>query len=167
MNKLLEKVNLIGVLALAVLCVAQWKINRATNLELHSAQKKHQEQASTIEENKKTIAGNLADLESFRVQLTSVTKSEKELSAKNRDLELKERDLTLENEALKSAITNWAAAVETRDQQLRQAATNIQSVAQSRDEAIDKYNELAKRHNQLVAEVNQSRTNTVANSAQK
>jgi hypothetical protein len=162
MNRHLEKLNLLGVVILAVLCVAQWKINRDTNLQLASAQKFQQEQTTKIAEQEKVIQNHLADLETFRVQLTSAKASEKELEKKFAESDGANRELVNERDQLKASITNWAAAVETRDQQLRLAATNLQSLVQSRDEAIEKYNDLARRHNELVSDINRSRTNAIA-----
>ena len=162
MNRLLEKLNLLGVVILALLCVAQWKINRAANLHLQSAQKQNHEQAKKISDHEKTIQANTTDLETFRTQLSSTKTAEKDLEKNLADAERNSFQLKSETAALKTAITNWAAAVETRDQQLRQAATNIQSLVQTRDDAIEKYNALAKRQNELVAEINRSRTNTIS-----
>ena len=162
MNRFFEKINLIGVIILAMLCVAQWKINRAANLNLQAAQKLNREQTAKISEYEKSIQASAADLESFRSQIIAAKAGEKDLEKKLADSERNSLQLTSENGALKTAITNWAAAVETRDQQLHQAVTNIQFVVQSRDEAIEKFNALAKRQNELVAEINRSRTNTIS-----
>lgn len=151
MNRLLEKLNLAGFVILALLCVAQWKINRDTNLQLQSSQKLQHEQAAKISEQQKSIAGHSSDLEAFRAQLTAAKASEKDLGKKLAHADHTNVQLSTERDQLKASLTNWAAAVETRDQQLRQAATNLQEVATSRDEAIQKYNDLAKRHNELAA----------------
>jgi chromosome segregation ATPase len=162
MNRHLEKLNLLGVIILAVLCVAQWRINRDANVQLQSALKQNHEQSKKIADQQKTIQATGADLEFFRTQLTAAKSSEKSLEKKLTDSERTTLQLTDETAALKTAITNWAAAVDTRDHQLRQAATNIQNLVQSRDDAIEKYNALAKRQNDLVAEINRSRTNTIS-----
>ena len=162
MNRFLEKINLLGVVILAVLCVAQWKINRAANLELQTTQLLNREQTTRISEQEKTIQASTADLEAFRGQLVTTKGSEKNLEKKLAELERKTLQLASENGALKSSVTNWAAAVETRDHQLHQAVTNIQTLVFSRDDAIEKFNDLAKRQNELVAEINRSRTNTIS-----
>jgi chromosome segregation ATPase len=162
MNRHLEKLNLLGVVILAALCVAQWKINRDTNLRLQSAQKFQHEQTTKLSDQEKAIQNHLADLETFRTQLTATKARETELEKKLAESDQTNRQLTNERDQLKSTITNWAAAVETRDQQLRQAATNLQALIKTRDEAILKYNDLAKRHNELVTDLNRSRTNALA-----
>jgi chromosome segregation ATPase len=162
MNRFVEKFNLIGIVALAALCVFQWRVNREVNTEVARLQKTGHERNAKIAEQEKTIAGQGADLESFRTQLHAAKGVEKELTAKIVEAERANRQLSVEGEQLKLSLTNWAAAVSERDEQLRRAATNIQELISSRDEAIAKYNALAKQHNQLVADVNRAGTNTAA-----
>jgi chromosome segregation ATPase len=163
MNRFLEKLNLVGVIILAGLCVAQWKINRDANLDLQHAQKIQREQTTKLADQEKMIQGQVADLEVFRAQLLETKASEKELENKFTVVDRANHELTNERDQLKTSISNWDASVKARDEQLRQASTNLQKLVQSRDDAIEKYNDLAKRHNQLVGEVNAARTNTVAN----
>jgi DNA gyrase/topoisomerase IV subunit A len=165
MNKALEKLNLLGVLALAALCVVQWRVNREANTAVVRMEKAQQEQSAKIAEQEKEIAGNRADLESFRSQLIATKSSETELSRKVVEAERANRQLTVEVEGLKESLTNWVVAVRERDVQLQRAATEIKGVVEARDEAIEKYNALAKTHNQLVADVNRAATNAVAAAA--
>ena len=48
MNRCLHWFNLAGVLALALLCVVQWRLNRQLNLELNAAEKARQQQAARL-----------------------------------------------------------------------------------------------------------------------
>ena len=48
MNRFLHWFNLAGVLALALLCVVQWRLNRQLNLELNAAEKARQQQAARL-----------------------------------------------------------------------------------------------------------------------
>jgi chromosome segregation ATPase len=162
MNKALEKLNLLGVLALAALCVFQWRVNREANTAVMRMEKAQQQQSAKIAEQEKEIAGNRADLESFRSQLMTTKTSETELNRQVAEAEKANRQLTAEVHGLKESLTNWVAAVRERDAQLQRAAKEIQGVVESRDEAIEKYNTLAKTHNQLVADVNRAATNAVA-----
>ena len=162
MNRFLTKLNLLGILGLAALCVFQWRINREANIEVIRLQKTQGEQSAKIVEHEKTIAGQGADLESFRAQLTATKTAEKELLTKLAAADRGNHQLTIEVEQLKLSLTNWAAAVSERDQQLRRATTNVQDLIASRDEAIEKYNALAKQHNQLVVDLNRAATNSTA-----
>ena len=58
MNRFLHWFNLAGVLALALLCVVQWRLNRQLNLELNAAEKARQQQAARLGEQE--LAGPLA-----------------------------------------------------------------------------------------------------------
>ena len=165
MNKALERLNLLGVLALAALCIFQWRANREANTETLRLEKARQEQSSKIAEQDKEIAGQRADLDVFRAQLTTTKAAEMELGRKVAEGDRANRQLVAEVEALKSSLTNWVAAVRERDQQIQVAGAELKKVAESRDEAIEKYNALAKTHNQLVADVNRAATNSVARAA--
>lgn len=162
MNRFLERVNLVGVVALAGVCVFQWRINRDVNTEVIHLQKTQQEQSAEIGEQEKTIAGQVADLETFRSQLIGAKADEKETRAKLTASERANRQLSAEAEQLKASLTNWVAAVKERDKQLEHTMTDLKSVIESRDDAIEKYNALAKTHNQLVADVNRSATNATS-----
>jgi hypothetical protein len=147
---------------LAALCAFQWRVNRETNTELIGLQKRQHEQSAEIGRQQKTIAGQGADLETIRSQLTAAKRAEIELAGKLAGQERANQQLTVEADQLKLSLTNWVAAVSERDEQLRRATTNLQELIHARDEAIDKYNALAKQHNQLVADVNRSATNSAA-----
>ena len=162
MNRLLEKINLAGVIALAGLCVFQWRVNRDVNTEVIRLQKAQQEQSAKIAEQEKTIGGQTADLETFRTHLTTAKSGEKELRGKLAESERANSQLGVEADQLKNSLTNWVAAVNERDKQLQLATEQLKGVVEARDEAIEKYNALAKTHNQLVAEVNRTRTNAAA-----
>lgn len=159
MNRFLERLNLIGVIALAILCAFQWRVNRDVNTELNRLQKARQEQSAKAAEQEKTIAGQGADLEMFRAQLASARTGEKELRTRLAEAERASRQSEAEAEQLKSSLTNWVAAATQRDKQLERAAADLKSLAEARDDAIDKYNELARKHNQLVQDFNRAATN--------
>jgi chromosome segregation ATPase len=162
MNRFLERLNLIGVLALAGLCVFQWRVNREVNTQVNRLQKTQFEQTAKIAEQQKTIAGQGMDLETFRAQLLASKSEEKQLSANLFDSERTNRQLDSQVGQLKESLTNWVAAVSERDKQLEHITANLKSLIEARDEAIEKYNTLAKTHNQLVADFNRMATNTQA-----
>jgi chromosome segregation ATPase len=162
MNKFLERFNLIGVVALAGLCVMQWKVNRDVNTEVIRLQKAQLEQGAKIKDQEKTIVGQASDLETFRAQLVTAMDEKKSLGGKSVEMERANRQLEAETGQLKSSLTNWVAAVKARDEQLQETTTQLKTAVASRDEAIDKYNDLAKKHNQLVADFNRAATNMAA-----
>lgn len=152
MKRALEIFNLLGVVVLAALCAFQWRVNRETNLELRRVQELQSEQSAKLAKQQKAIEGHLADLETFREQLTSTKSSETNLRNQLAKTERVNLQLTAERDQLKTSVAKWSAAIDERDEQLKIAATNIQTLIASRDEAVRKHNELARVHNQLVAE---------------
>lgn len=143
MSRTLQFINLLGVFALAVLCVMQWRADRNLNLELSAREKTRLDQAAKLEHQDKTIKGYVADLETFRKQLAranvSLKETEKSLAGAQREI----RQLSNERNQLRISVTNWAGAVAARDEQLKQAAEQLQKLASDRNEAVKKFNELA------------------------
>lgn len=154
MNRTLTWLNLLGVLALAVLCAAQWRANRTANLEITRLEKVRLEQAGELKEAKETLAGATADLEQFREQLGRVTTEARAAEGKLSAVQDQVDQLTSEREQLKHSVTNWAAAVEARDGQLREANRRIQELADELNATILKFNALATNHNAVVQRYN-------------
>ena len=63
MNRILHIFNLLGVIVLAGVCIYQWRINREVNLEANRLEKLRIEHTAKIEEQEKTIAGYVAELD--------------------------------------------------------------------------------------------------------
>jgi chromosome segregation ATPase len=171
MNRRLQWINLFGILALAVLCAAQWRVNRLLNLEINRMEQARMEQASKFEILTKTSLGQTNDIESLRAHLIRLTEELKETGDRLAASELQTRHATLERDQLKSAVTNWAAAIAGRDERLKQDAARLSQLAEQRNEAVNSFNELAERHNKLVLSWNslqakleeQSKTNAGTN----
>ncbi len=157
MNRFLHYFNLVGVIALAALCAAQWRVNRQANLEAISLEKARLEQVKKIEEQDRSLKGCADDLEHFREQLTRANTSVKDLEAKLAPVERSVHQLTIERDQLKTSVTNWANAVAARDEQLRKAEESLTKLAGERNEMTAKYNDLAKKYNETVDTLN-SRT---------
>ena len=96
------------------------------------------------------LKGGASDLDGFREQFTRATASLKETEARLAALDRQVKQLTTERDQLKSAVTNWAAAVAARDGQLKQAGTDLKQLADDRHAAVLKFNELAAKQNELV-----------------
>lgn len=153
MNRFLHWFNLAGVLALAVLCILQWRMNRQLNLDLNAAEKTRQQQAARLDDTEKRLKGGASDLDGFREQLTRATASLKETELKLAALDRQVKQLTNERDQLKTSVTNWAAAVAVRDGRLKQAGTDLQKLADDRNAAVLKFNEVATKQNELVKEL--------------
>lgn len=150
MNRFLPWFNLLGVVALALLCAVQWRANRAAHLALHRLERTEVRQAGQLAEQTKTVAGQADDLASLRQHAHRLAE---ELSRSTAQLAAAKQALhqsTSEVGQLKASVTNWAAAVAARDERLRQAASERRALAGERNAQVEKFNELAARHNKLV-----------------
>jgi len=154
MTRGLQMVNLAGVLILVAVCVGQWKINRAVNLEANRLEKTRIEQQARLEEQEKTIKGCMADLDTFREQIQALSKSLKESGAKAAELESKLAHADADREQLKDSIAKWTEAVKLRDEELTKARDQIQKLADDRNAAVQKFNELAEKYNSVVQDLN-------------
>lgn len=153
MNRFLHWFNFLGVLALAALCVAQWRMNRTLNLALNEHQKVSQQQAARLAEQERQIKGGAADLDSFRDKIAETSTAVKETEAKAAALDRLVKQLTNERDQLKTSVTNWAAAVTTRDERLKQSGVELAKLGNDRNDAVRKFNELAAQQNKLVEEI--------------
>lgn len=151
--------NLCGVLALAALCVGQWRLNRQVNLEANRLEKIRQDQLERIRELEENLRGTRADLDDFRVRLKETSEALKESDLKLHSAGRAVLQLEGEREQLKISVTNWANAVAARDEQLKAAGSQLQMLAVERNDAVAKFNELAAKYNQVVNELNARTTN--------
>lgn len=153
MSRFLQWFNLVGVLALAALCVQQWRINRHLNHEFNEACKLCLSHTQNLGEKDKKLKSAAADLEVFRDQLTRATASLKETETKLTALGREVKQLANERDQLKTSVTNWAAAVAARDTQLAQAGADLKKLADDRNATVLKFNDLAAKQNELVKEM--------------
>ena len=156
MNRL-HYVNLVGVLALALLCMAQWRHDRDLNLEVNRLEKARQDQTVKLTEQEQIVRGLTADLAQFKEQFG---KAQTELSDERQKLRMSEHDvrqLSAERDQLKTSVTNWANAVTIRDERLKEAGAQIRRLSDESNASIRRFNELATNHNALVKDLNEVR----------
>lgn len=153
MTRFLQWFNLVGVLALAALCVQQWRINRHLNHEFNEACKLCLSHSQNLSEKDKKLKGAAADLEVFRDQLARATASLKETETRLAALDRQVKQLANERDQLKTSVTNWAAAVAARDARLQQAGADLKKIADDRNATVLKFNDLAAKQNDLVKEI--------------
>jgi len=154
MNRSLQYINSIGVLALAVLCVFQWQANRRFNMEANRLEKIRIEQAAQIQDQSQKLKGYTDDLESFRGQLTRANVNAGETEKKQIAAERQLQQLKLESEQLKASVTNWAEAVAARDERLKEANQRIVDLSAQLNTNILSYNKLATNYNAVVSQLN-------------
>lgn len=157
MSRRLQIVNLLGVLALATLCVFQWQRDRRLNHQLGANEKIRQAQEQQLAENAKTISGLTDDLTQFKSDYTTARTELKELQDKLRAAERENTQLIRERDQLKDSVTNWAAAVAARDERLTEANARLRELAGQLNEAVGKFNALATNYNTIVEELNKAR----------
>lgn len=142
--------NLIGVLGLGVLCVAQWRMDRQLNAEINRLEAIRLEQGAKLDEKDKSIRGQVADLDSLREHITRITSDLRETQGRLRLAEHEVGQLTSEREQLREGVKKWAAAVEARDEQARAGNERIQELAERLNETVRRFNELATNYNTTV-----------------
>jgi chromosome segregation ATPase len=151
----LQYLNLFGVLILGGVCALQWRSNRELNVAANHLERLRLEQLAQLEERDRSIQGYAADLEYFREQLTRagdrLKETEVSLAAKRKELALARH----ERDQLRISVTNWANAVAARDEQLEEAADQLQRLGKDRNDAVLRFNELAETHNDVVQELNE------------
>lgn len=155
MSRALTRLNLAGVAVLAVLCVFQWRANRALNLDLNALQQFGEAQAAEISEQSKNIAGLSADLENFRGRLTRAHAELRDTSAKLQSSERETATLAAERDQLKESILNWTAAVQVRDERIAEANDRIRELGERLKDGAEKFNGLATRYNDLVRQTDE------------
>jgi chromosome segregation ATPase len=125
---------------LAVLCAAQWRIDSQLHSQITDLEAIRIQQIEKITEQEKTIRGQSADLDDFRNRLM-----------------LCESQLNQSQEMvghLKAALDKWIAAVDARDKAIKQAGVLLQKLADERNDAVMKFNDLASKYNALVKDWN-------------
>jgi chromosome segregation ATPase len=157
MNRFLQYFNFIGIVALAVLCAAQWRTNRRLNLEIFDLDKTRLDQLAKIAEEDKAIKGYVADLDELRQRLTLSEAALKESQEKFAVVATERDKLVTERDALKTSLDKFTAALAERDAALKQAGEQIQKLAADRDEAVAKFNDLADKYNALVKDVEKAK----------
>lgn len=164
MSRVLICLNLLGVMALAVLCAVQWRINQRVNLEAIALDKTRLEHVAKISEQERAIQGYSADLEELRGRLTLSEAQQKQTEEKllamthERNQLAAQRDqLIAQRDQLKATLDKWIAAVAERDAALKQAGAEVQKIANERNDAVVKFNELAGKYNLLVKDLDEAR----------
>jgi chromosome segregation ATPase len=144
MNRFFLIFNFFGVAVLCVLCGAQWQTNTRLENSVEQLDKTRIEQSAKISAQEITLKENAADLTDLRQRL-SMSESEMKKTVIERDR------FAAEGKQLKAALDKWMAAVAARDAALRQAGDQIQKLSSERNDAAQKFNDLAGKYNALVS----------------
>jgi chromosome segregation ATPase len=159
MKQFLSWINLLGIVALAVLCAAQWQRDRRLNLEVNRFEATRLAQERQIKEQTKTAQGLTDDLDHFKKQVQEAHQEATEARGKIRQLERDNLQLRSDRQQLQISVTNWAAAVAERDARMKEANGRLRDLSTQLNESVLKFNELASNHNASVLRFNELATN--------
>jgi chromosome segregation ATPase len=157
MNRLVQYLNLLGVLALAALCVVQWQRNRQLNLEVNRLEGVHHEQVQKLAEQEKSLRGLNEDLAHFKEKFGLTHSNWTEAVASLRKTETENIRIVQERDQLKGSISNWSGAVAARDLRLEEANQQIRSLSDKLNDSIHKFNSLATNYNSVVKQLDEAR----------
>ncbi len=155
--KFIAYFNLLGVLVLAALCAVQWQANRRLNLQVIDLERTRQQQVQKMTEQDRTIKGYASDLDEFRRRLEQSDSALKEAETKVATLGMERDQLLAERDRNKIVLEKWMAAVMERDEAIKKGNDEILKLAQARNDAVAKFNDLATKYNAVVKELNAGR----------
>ncbi len=156
--KAVTYLNLVGVLCLVGLCLAQWGRDRELNLELNRLRREAYSQSSRLEEQAKSSREQTADLGELKNHFESAALEKALLREKLRTAERDLHRLAEERDQFQNSVTQWIRAVVTRDERLKEAAAQIRQGEQELTVSIHKFNTLASNHNGVVKDLNELRS---------
>jgi hypothetical protein len=165
MNHRLSLLNLIGVLALAVLCVLQWRHDRLLNLTLVHSEQVRSGQETELADQTKKLGGLNEDLSQLKTSLTDEHRQLLQAETKWQTANATNEFLVLERNQLRESLTNWISAVTLRDDQIKQANGRVTRLSLDLNTSIHKFNALVTNYNAVVEDLNALRVHTSTNSA--
>jgi chromosome segregation ATPase len=160
MNDRLKYLNLVGVVALAALCVCQWLHDRRLNLEIKRLNQVRQQQAAKIDDLSNQLAGLNDDLAQLKTSVATERDLRIQADKRVTSLEAANAQLTGERDQFKAAITNWANAVALRDERMKEANARIEELAADLNASIRKYNGLVTNYNTIVKSLSEKHGQT-------
>jgi len=160
MNDQLKYVNLLGVLALTVLCLCQWTHDRRLNLQLKRLDQVRLEQSAKIDEQASQLKGLNEDLGQLKTSLATERSLRSQVQQKLETAQAASEQLTLERDQFKTAISNWANAVALRDERMKEANARIEELAADLNASVRKYNALVTNYNAVVKALGENRGKT-------
>ena len=160
MKDRLKYVNLVGVVALAALCVFQWVRDRRLNLEIKRLYQVRLELSAKIDDQSNQLRELNEDLNQLKLSLATERDLRSQTEKKLASSEAAGEQLARERDQLKVAISNWANAVALRDERMKEANARIELLAADLNTSIRKYNELVTNYNAVVKSLGPTRSQT-------
>lgn len=156
--KTLSWINLAGVLALGVLCVAQWRGNRELNLEVNRLEGIRLDNAAKLDEKDRLVAGLHSDIGALQSQVLQLTGSLRESDGKLALAERTGAQSATERDQLKESVARCAQAVEARDARIAENHDRIRELAERLNDVVARHNEIAASYNEVVQLLNERTT---------
>lgn len=156
--RVLAFINLAGLLALGVLCVAQWQENRRLNQDVNRLEAVRIELTDELKEREEVVAGQGRDLDDFRDRLLETTESLKSVEGELALERHTNEGLVAEREQLRDSVRKWSAAVEARDERIRENQDQLLEIGERLNDTVTRYNELATNYNESVELLNERTT---------
>lgn len=156
--------NLLGVLALAILCVAQWQHDRQLNLDLNRSERLRLEQTAKIGGLEAARKGLEEDLGQLKAAFSAQQGANAQVA---RDLVLSistNQQLLAEQQTWRATLTNYAQTVAIQNDRIKEANARIEALASNLNQSIGKYNRLVTNYNAVVGELNALRKGFGTNS---
>jgi chromosome segregation ATPase len=147
MKRFFDVFNLLGIGALAWLCVAQWTTNGQLSRENDRLETIRLQQAATIETQRQTIAGQAEDLDEFRSRLATAETQLKDLTLQLEKVTAEKKQAITDRDRLKATLDQWVAAVKQRDDLIKDLARQRNDAIAQLKDVVDKYNALVKKVN--------------------
>jgi hypothetical protein len=148
--------NGVGVIALALLCVLQWRRNLNLHLELVRLDQIRIEQASRLvqqEQGLTSLGSDLSQATGLRNQLLVAERETHRLRG--------------ELERFTNGLAGWTNAVVLRDARLQEANAKVMDLTERLNGSIAQFNQLASNHNVVVKRLNEFRSVPVGTSVSK
>jgi prefoldin subunit 5 len=153
MNTLVQILNFLGVVALAVLSGIQWRNDSRLHHRIIDLEKARLQQIDKIATLEKSLQEKSTDLEDFRQRLKISEAAEIDEAHQLADSQARCAQLTSERDQLKSMLDKWIEAVRLRDEAIKTDKEQIEKLVRQRKDATDKFNDVAQKYNDLVKEV--------------
>jgi chromosome segregation ATPase len=166
MKRFFAWLNLLGVLALAALCVAQWRENRGLNVDVIRLREVVRVRESKLEEQADAARGLSQDLARLKHQFQDEHDALEAASGKVIGLDAKIAALSAERDQLGESVTNWARAVAQRDASAREANERIRILSNELNASIEKFNALVTNFNSVASDLNAERKRAPASNTQ-
>ncbi len=154
MNRILIAFNFLGIVSLAVLCALQWHVNSQVTARADGLADTVDLQRNKLDDDSKTIKMYTADLEDFRQRLDLSEKQLKDLDEKLAKETAERNQIAGDRDNYKSSMEKWKTASDDRDKVINQAKDEIQKLADDRNDAVKKLNDLTVQYNALVKQWN-------------